>query len=154
MYQKETELLKIDPVNERKFAEFFGDSAPAHGICACGHPSKLHKGHCQLSDSCSCYRLNEVGVASDPRPFFQVTHGPIESHALGRGMKVATELGIEINFELHCKNWCKNFESIGACRLTKNGNSILPKMAEVESHVILCNLCVNDIVFGGLSRLG
>lgn len=147
MYVREIELMKLDPLNERRFLQSFDAESPIHGICTCGHPSKLHKGWCTLLESCGCYQLNEVGFSSDYRPFFQVTHGPMEAHALGRGMRLASEMGIKIDFKLECQNWCTRYSQIGAVRLTKNRKAVLAKKITGESHVVLCNLCLNSLIF-------
>lgn len=88
-------------------------------------------------------------------PLFQVTHGPMEAHALGRGMTLAQSLGIEISGELHCQNYCKERQIIGAVRHTKTSKSIAVRKIDGERHSLRCNHCVEDLCLEpGVWRVG
>lgn len=80
-------------------------------------------------------------MAHDVRPFYQITHGPMEAHALGRGINLANELGVLLILDLNCKNYCKNYSRIGACRHPNKGFEVLSKNAMYEKHLIYCDNC-------------
>jgi hypothetical protein len=83
--------------------------------------------------------------AHDIRPFFQITHGPMEAHALGRGLRLSRDLGVDVEESLTCSNWCKNYLSIGACRHGMTGSSIQVKKRDRERHVLYCNRCFEHL---------
>ena len=116
-------------------------------VCACGHPEYVHRGNCRLVKTCGCSKFSKVVETLDYRPFFQVTHGPMEAHALGRGINLAKSLGIEFWTDFHCMNWCKNYSRIGAFR-TKSSRAkekpILSKNRLREVHLIVCDRCLED----------
>lgn len=143
------DLLKryiVHRLHERAF--FLADpyQPRAGAICACGHPAASHRNGCSLTGSCGCFEFVEVAQTNDIRPFYQITHGPMEAHALGRGLALAAKLGIDLDTDLHCKNWCKNYTRIGAIRHPK---SFLKKIqvtnSAFERHLIYCDGCAEDL---------
>ena len=122
-------------------------------ICSCGHPLEFHGQSCGLSEVCHCVVPRSVLHADDIRPFFQATHGPLESHALGRGLALAKTLEIATEGRLECSNCHTVNDYIGACRQRFKGlGHIQAKLADTERHVIYCQACVDVKVFG--SQLG
>lgn len=114
-------------------------------ICKCGHPADVHKGlRCTLA-ACGCDSVGAVVTTSDIRPFFQATHGPMEAHALGRGLTLCDSLSIAYTTNLICANYCKNYTIIGACRHASSGKTLQPKQRPTERHVIYCNWCLEDL---------
>ena len=76
-------------------------------ICFCGHPKKSHVQLCKVdSYSCACEGYKLAVVTSDPRPFFQISEGPGEEHALQKALNVCERLGIL--FEYAVPRTCKN----------------------------------------------
>lgn len=141
------ELFQVHPRNEKYFLNhYFGDRLEGE-ICSCGHPSFLHASYCMLIDACGCDRVKPVLHSKDVRAFFQITHGPMESHALAKGMRLSSDLNIGTEGILHCKNWCKSYSTIGACRNSKTSNAIQPRKLTYERHVIYCNNCLEDVSF-------
>lgn len=147
-YPTSTDLIRlffVHPLHEREFMKadpYF----PRKGvICACGHPGFSHHGGCLLTGSCGCLKFVEVAQTEDIRPFYQITHGPMESHALGRGLTLAQQLSIPHTTNLHCKNWCKNYSRIGAIRHPRSSLSIQVKNSRTERHLIYCNACAEDL---------
>lgn len=118
----------------------------AGGICSCGHPVYAHRGNCRLNKTCGCQKFSQVAETLDLRPFFQVTHGPMEAHALGRGITLAKSLGIEVWTDFHCFNWCKQYSKIGAFRTnsSRREKPILTKNRLREVHLIVCDNCLED----------
>ena len=144
---EQLELFQVHPRNEKYFLNHdFGDRFEGE-ICSCGHPSFLHASYCMLIAACGCEKVKPVLHSKDVRAFFQVTHGPMESHALAKGMRLSGNLNIGMEGKLHCKNWCKNYLTIGACRHGRTGASVQVKKLITERHVIYCNNCFEDICF-------
>lgn len=148
--RSDQQLLEDFQVHSSVAARFLDVQSKEIGsgkICTCGHPEVLHKGRCGLIEVCGCIGMKTAGSSADIRPFFQITHGPIESHALGLGMALADSLRIDTSFTLHCKNWCKVYWRIGACRQPKsNPRSVLARHAYIERHEIFCDRCITDFV--------
>ena len=130
----ERQFMRIDPYTEKPGA-----------ICTCGHPARSHAPSCLLIDSCGCAKVSKALEVNDVRPFYQVTHGPMESHALGRGIALAKRLGVEIQSFLECKNFCSQYRSLGACRHPRSSLGILTKNTFSERHLIYCDRCLEDL---------
>lgn len=148
-YPTSAHLLRrfmVHQLHERAF--FLSDPyLPRSGaICSCGHPAASHRNGCLLTNSCGCFEFFDVALADDIRPFYQITHGPMESHALGRGLALAAKLGVEVHADLHCKNWCKNYTRIGAIRHPKSSlKKIQVTNGPFERHLIYCDACAEDL---------
>jgi hypothetical protein len=148
IHQTASELIRlfhVHPLHERSFLLADPYFPKKGAVCTCGHPATSHTGRCNLNGSCGCLAFSEVVQTDDIRPFYQITHGPMESHALGRGLALARELGVPHIANLHCKNWCKNYTRIGAIRHPRSSLSIQVKNSNTERHLIYCDACAEDM---------
>ena len=144
--------FRVHPSQELRFTSITDSKILQAHVCSCGHPQQVHNGICMLGEVCGCARFKEVIFVTDIRPFFQSTHGPLEAHALSRGITVAYKQGIDVFGELKCDNYCSSFHTIGACRVSKS-RIILAKPRDGERHLILCNVCVDDLVLASQRNL-
>ena len=134
----------VHRLNNVGFERFGVEEVRSGEICTCGHPTSIHLPWCTLDRTCGCTKSQPIIWVSDCRPFFQITHGPMEAHALGRGMKLSSELDVEIRGELECRSFCSQKNQVGAVRVFSGRKSIAPRKQEGEKHLILCNNCVED----------
>lgn len=136
-------LFGVHPKNMRHFKSYEAHLSFPGEICVCGHPKLLHSRRCQLSSVCGCTRDNSVLLTDDQRPFFNITHGPWESHALFRGIQIARNLNIDFKGAFECDRLCEYPDMVGPVRITRTGNSISAKAIRGEKHRLYCNRCLD-----------
>lgn len=139
--------FRVHPYHAETFARWAHEPLPAR-VCSCGHSEYAHRGSCLLNKTCGCVNFVSVASTADHRTFFQITHGPMEAHALGRGLALAEQLKIPVDLNLECKNWCSNYSRIGAFRslpTRTKANRILTKNQLREIHLIVCDNCLEDL---------
>lgn len=150
--QSVSEILihfSVPSLNEKAFIESNPYTAKKSYICACGHPAYVHERSCRLTSTCGCRQLKPVAYSNDGRAFFQASHGPAEAHALSRGLRLS------INVLVHswmvnpqCRPRCKNGGATQPARIYTNSYSASGKKNYSERHLMLCQTCLDEAVFG------
>lgn len=145
-------VFKVPVANQSDFLELYLKDELSGDVCVCGHPAVHHKqAKCILNQTCACRSYSKALHTEDTRAFYQATFGPFESHALGRGMRLAENLGVVIKPELICMEKNCDFEGSGAMRFVLGKSLRLSPTADVpEIHRTLCYECADHMIFNGL----